>query len=88
MNTDNATEEFRKYVAMEAKHARRNATRELRNVADEVRRMLADCENDAPSEARAEHVARNTVGTLASACVAYAKWSSFAALAAAAAERP
>lgn len=88
MNNYNADEMFRRYAAMEANHARNRATRELRNVADEVRRMLADCENDTPSESRAEHVARNAVGTLASACVAYAKWSSFAALAAAAAERP
>ena len=81
MNNDNTDEAFRRYAAMEANHARRNATRELRNVADEVAQMLADCESGTPSETRAEHVARNVVNSFACACVAYGKWATFAALA-------
>ena len=45
-----------------------------------VQRMLRQCESGAGYDTGGDHAARNHVGELAAACVAYAKWRAFAAV--------
>lgn len=71
---------MRSVAAKEAENARKDAIRRLASVAEEVQRMLRQCESGAGYDTGGDHAARNHVGELAAACVAYAKWRAFAAV--------
>lgn len=73
------TEEFRKFLATEADAARESSLRSLRNVADAVAQMIADCERGRPNLA---NLTSQTVGQLSAASASYKTWSDYTSLAA------